>query len=205
MRVLWVDVGCKGRSGRVVSAQAHDRQQLLVKCRLKANPRRGRITSLSADGISASHKRLLDVLDPQVRTALEFAESRIAKRRKLQAYPGANDALEIERLMDVVRATTRDMYSEEERLLSQRAQRAGAGQRLTKFIAIVGALLGAGLWVLARLAVGQTQTTLKEEGLTKGVYFAGVADEFLGAPVSRCCELFPPVGILIPLATWFSI
>ena len=106
MRVLWVDVGCKGRSGRVVSAQAHDRQQLLVKCRLKANPRRGRITSLSADGISASYKRLLDVLDPQVRTALEFAESRIAKRRKLQAYPGANDALEIERLMDVVRATT---------------------------------------------------------------------------------------------------
>jgi len=55
MRVLWVDVGCKGRGGRVVSAQAHDRQQLLVKCRLKANPRRGRITSLSADGISASH------------------------------------------------------------------------------------------------------------------------------------------------------
>ena len=56
MRVLWVDVGCKGRGGRVVSAQAHDRQQLLVKCRLKANPRRGRITSLSADGISASHR-----------------------------------------------------------------------------------------------------------------------------------------------------
>jgi hypothetical protein len=47
----------RGRSGRVVSAQAHDRQQLLLKCRLKANPRRGRITSLLADGISASHRR----------------------------------------------------------------------------------------------------------------------------------------------------
>jgi PAS domain S-box-containing protein len=108
---------------------------------------------LTADNLS--QQRRLDVLEPQVRTALDFAESIIAKRRKSQAYPGGGDALEIERLLDVVRATTRDMYAEEKRLLGQRTQRAAAGQWLTKLIAITGAFLGAGLWVLARLAVNR--------------------------------------------------
>jgi PAS domain S-box-containing protein len=108
---------------------------------------------LTADNLS--QQRQLDVLGLQVSTALEFAENIIAKRRKLQAYPGGSDALEIERLIDVVRATTRDMQAEEARLLIQRTQRAHAGQRLTKFIAIVGALLGAGLWGLARFAVNR--------------------------------------------------
>jgi PAS domain S-box-containing protein len=98
-------------------------------------------------------QRRLDVVEPQVRTALEFAESIIAKRRKLGAYPGGSDALEIERLIVAVRATTQDMHAEETRLLGQRTQRAAAGQRLTRIIAFVGVFLEVGLWVLAFLVV----------------------------------------------------
>ncbi len=108
---------------------------------------------LTADNLS--QQRRLDLLRPQVGTAIEFAESIIAKRRNLQAYPGASDALETERLLDLVRATTQDMYDEETRLLSQRIKKARAGQVLARIIAIAGALLAAGLWSLARLAVNR--------------------------------------------------
>jgi PAS domain S-box-containing protein len=106
---------------------------------------------LTADNLS--QQRRLDVLEPQVRTALEFAESIIAKRRKLGAYAGGSDALEIEGLIDAVRATTGDMHAEETRLLRQRTQRAAAGQRLARIIAIVGAFLKVGSWILAFLVI----------------------------------------------------
>ena len=111
----------------------------------------GKLRHLTADNLS--QQRRLDILEPQTHTAFDFADSIIAKRRKLQAYPGGEDALETERLLDVVRATTRDMYAEEIRLLGERTQRAGAGQRLARTIALAGALLAVGLWSLARLAV----------------------------------------------------
>src|SRR6204780_668291 len=63
---------------------------------------------LTADNLS--QQRRLDVLEPQLRTALEFAESIIAKRRKLGDYAGDSDALESERLIDAVGATTGDMH-----------------------------------------------------------------------------------------------
>ncbi|HEV8046673.1 MAG TPA: PAS domain S-box protein [Terriglobales bacterium] len=113
----------------------------------------GRLRDLTADNLS--QQRRLDVLEPQLRTAFDFAESIIAKRRKLQAYPGGDDPLETERLLEVVRATTRDMYAEETRLLGQRTQRAGAGQRLARIIALAGAFLAVGLWSLARFAVNR--------------------------------------------------
>jgi PAS domain S-box-containing protein len=108
---------------------------------------------LTADNLS--QQRRLDVLEPQVSTALDFAESIIAKRRRLRAYPGSGDALEIERLLDVVRATTRDLYTEEQKLLIQRTQRAVAGQRLAGLIAIVGIVVGLILWALAKFAVNR--------------------------------------------------
>ena len=106
---------------------------------------------LTADNLS--QQRRLDVLEPQVRTALEFADSIVAKRRKLGAYAGSSDALEIEGLIDAVRATTGDMHAEETRLLSQRTQRAAAGQRLAMIIAIVGVFLKVGAWILAFLVI----------------------------------------------------
>ena len=106
---------------------------------------------LTADNLSQQQR--LDVLEPQVRTALEFAESIIAKRRKLGAYVGGSDALEIEGLIDAVHATTGDMHAEETRLLSQRTQRTAAEQRLARIIAIVGAFLKVGSWILAFLVI----------------------------------------------------
>jgi signal transduction histidine kinase/CHASE3 domain sensor protein len=106
---------------------------------------------LTADNLS--QQRRLDVLEPQVRTALEFADSIVAKRRKLGAYAGSSDALEIEGLIDALRATTGDMHAEETRLLSQRTQRAAAGQRLAMIIAIVGVFLKVGSWILAFLVI----------------------------------------------------
>jgi len=61
------------------------------------------------------------------RTALEFAESIVAKRRKLGAYAGGSDALEIEGLIDAVRATTGDLHAEATRLLSQRTPKNSVG------------------------------------------------------------------------------
>jgi PAS domain S-box-containing protein len=106
---------------------------------------------LTAD--NPSQRRRLDVLEPQVRTALEFAESIIAKRREPGAYAAGSDALEMERLIDAVRATTGDMHAEETRLLSQRTQRATAAQRLAMIIAIVGVFLKVGSWILAFLII----------------------------------------------------
>jgi hypothetical protein len=106
---------------------------------------------LTADNLS--QQRRLEVLEPQVRTALEFGDSIIAKRRKLGAYPGGSDALEIETLIEGVRVTSRDMQAEETRLLTQRSQRAVAGQRLTKITAVAGVFLEVGLWVLVFLVV----------------------------------------------------
>src|ERR1700683_4880245 len=102
---------------------------------------------LTADNLS--QRRQLETLEPRVRAALEFAEGIIAERRKLGAYPGGNDALEIERLVVAVRTTTQDMHAEETRLLSQRSQRAAAGQRSTRIIAITGIFLEVGVWSLA--------------------------------------------------------
>jgi PAS domain S-box-containing protein len=112
-----------------------------------------RLRQLTVDNLS--QWRRLDLLEPRLRAAFDFADSIIAKRRKLQAYPGGEDALETERLLDVVRATTRDMYAEETRLLSQRTQRARAGQQLARLIALAGAFLAIGLWSLARFAVNR--------------------------------------------------
>jgi PAS domain S-box-containing protein len=106
---------------------------------------------LTADNLS--QQRRLEVLEPQVRTALEFGDSIIAKRRKLGAYLGGSDALEIETLIEGVRVTSRDMQAEETRLLTQRSQRAVAGQRLTKITAVAGVFLEVGLWVLVFLVV----------------------------------------------------
>jgi PAS domain S-box-containing protein len=114
----------------------------------------GKLRHLTADNLS--QQRRLDTLEPQLHVAFDFAESIIAKRRKLQANPaGGDDALETERLLDLVRAITRDMYAEETRLLGQRTQRAGAGQRLARIMALAGAFLAIGLWSLARLAVNR--------------------------------------------------
>jgi PAS domain S-box-containing protein len=106
---------------------------------------------LTAD--NRSQQQRLDALGPQVRAALEFGDSIIAKRRKLGTRAGSNDALEIEGFIDAVRATTEDMHAEETRLLSQRTQRAAQGQRLARIIAIVGLFIKVGSWILAFLVI----------------------------------------------------
>jgi PAS domain S-box-containing protein len=100
-------------------------------------------------------QRRLDVLEPQIRAALTFAGSLVAKHRQGQASPGAREVLETERLMNEVRTTAEGMQADETRLLSQRTQRTAAGRRLTSLIIVVGMLVGAGLLALARVAVNR--------------------------------------------------
>ena len=106
---------------------------------------------LTADDLT--QQRRLDVLDPQIHAALEFADSIIAKRRNLGAHAGKSDALETEKFLSAVRATTRDMYIEETRLLNQHTERAQTGQQLTRIMALIGVLVGSGLWILAKVVV----------------------------------------------------
>jgi PAS domain S-box-containing protein len=105
---------------------------------------------LTAD--NSSLQRDLDVLEPQLSAAIEFAQQIIAKR-KVHAFPGGPEALEIERLTDAVRATTGEMRDEEERLLEVRLKRASAHRQLTRLISFAGIFVGVCLWGLARLAV----------------------------------------------------
>jgi PAS domain S-box-containing protein len=96
--------------------------------------------------------RLLDVLEPQVRAALEFAEGVVAKRRT-QAVPDNAEILETERLMDAVWTTTKKMHDEEMRLLSQRTEKTRQERGLASLTMVFGVFVGAALLTVARFAV----------------------------------------------------
>jgi PAS domain S-box-containing protein len=111
------------------------------------------LRQLTAD--NPIQQQRIDLLHSQVAAALEFADLIIARRQKQGAYPAARDALEIEKHISVVRGTTREMYEEEDQLLTQRAPRIRAGQQLSRLIATLGIFFGVGLWVLAKLVVNR--------------------------------------------------
>jgi signal transduction histidine kinase len=108
---------------------------------------------LTAD--NSIQQRRLDVLEPQVRAALELAARIIAKRQQTGAVTDASEVLEAESLMDAVRATTQEMRADEMRLLSQRTERTKMEQRSTGFILVLGILVGTALLTLAGFAVNR--------------------------------------------------
>jgi PAS domain S-box-containing protein len=108
---------------------------------------------LTAD--NPSQQRRLDALEPQLRAVLQSASKIVAKSRQMRAGPGADEALEIEKLTDSVRTTIQEMHAEEMQLLSQRTQRTKTGRRWTTFIVVTGIFVGAGLLVLAGLGVNR--------------------------------------------------
>jgi len=113
----------------------------------------GALRHLTVD--NPNEQRLLDVLEPQSRAALEFAASIVAKRRQTHTALGPDEVLETERLMDAVSATTQTMHAEEMRLLSQRTPRTEAERRLTSLIMFIGVFVGAGLLTMAKFAVNR--------------------------------------------------
>jgi PAS domain S-box-containing protein len=112
-----------------------------------------RLRHLTAD--DSGQQRRVDVLEQQVRQAADFSDGVISQRHKVRTPTKSSDVLETERMMDGVRATSHDMFQEEQRLLALRTERARDGQRLTRIIALVSALLGIILWMLARLVVNR--------------------------------------------------
>ena len=113
----------------------------------------GSLRRLTAD--NPGQQRRLDVLDRQVRAALEFADSIVDQRRKRHAVPNAGEVLETEALMGALQATTQEMQAEETRLLSERTERTKAERRLTGFIMVFGALVAAGVLTVAKFAVNR--------------------------------------------------
>jgi PAS domain S-box-containing protein len=111
------------------------------------------LRSLTAD--NPIEQRRMDVLEPQVRSALSLTDSMVAKRRQLKVAPGANEIDETERLVNAALATGQEMHAEEIQLLSRRTQRTRAGRRFTTFVIVVGIFVGAGLLALARLAINR--------------------------------------------------
>jgi PAS domain S-box-containing protein len=101
-----------------------------------------------------TQQRRMDVLEPQVRAALEFSASVVAKRRQ-QTLRESSDAIEIEKLMDAVRATTEEMKTEELQLLRRRTQSTKSGRRWASLIILAGVLVGASLLGFAGLAVNR--------------------------------------------------
>jgi PAS domain S-box-containing protein len=111
------------------------------------------LRSLTAD--NPKEQRRMDVLEPQVRSALSLTDSTVAKRRQLKVAPGANEIDETERLVNAALAAGQEMHAEEIQLLSRRTQRTRAGRRFTTFVIVVGIFVGAGLLALARLAINR--------------------------------------------------
>ena len=109
------------------------------------------LRSLTAD--NPNEQRRMDVLEPQVNSALRLTDSIVAKRRQLKVAPGASEIHEIERLMNAALATGQEMHAEEMQLLSRRTQRTKTERRFTGFVIAVGISVGAGLLALARLAI----------------------------------------------------
>ena len=108
---------------------------------------------LTAD--NPKQQRRLDVLEPQMHVALDFAETLVTERQQKEALPGANEIAETQRLIDAMRVTTQEMQAEETQWLSESTQRTQAGRRFTGFIIVAGIFVGAGLLTLARLAVNR--------------------------------------------------
>jgi PAS domain S-box-containing protein len=108
---------------------------------------------LTAD--NPNQQRRLDVLEPQVHAALDFAESLVAEREQLQTFPSTSEILDGQRLVDAVLATTHEMQAEETELLNQRTKKTQAGRRFTSFIIVAGIFVGAVLLGIARLAVNR--------------------------------------------------
>jgi PAS domain S-box-containing protein len=100
-----------------------------------------------------SQTRRLDLFETQVHAAIQFADSILAKRRRLGAYSSGSDVLEIESLFAAALTTNQDMLAEETRLISHRTQTATTGQPLARIIATVCVLSEVALWVLAFLIV----------------------------------------------------
>src|SRR5580704_8083290 len=111
----------------------------------------GALRHLTLDNLS--QQRRIDGLRIQVQATLDFSDSIIAKRQTHGAYPGGSDALQTEKHLDAIRAASRDMYAEEDRLLNQRTATAQATRESTKVVAALGVLLSVLLWILARVAV----------------------------------------------------
>jgi len=106
-------------------------------------------------GDNPNQQRRLNVIEAQIRAALEFAEIIVAQRRRSLRAPSTDEIPRTESLMNAVDATGQEMKAEEIRLLSQRTQSATVGRRLTRFIIILGPLVGVSLLALARLAVNR--------------------------------------------------
>jgi len=108
---------------------------------------------LTAD--NPKEQRRMDVLEPQVLSALSLTDSIVAKRRQLKVAPVASEIHQTERLMNAALAIGQEMHAEEMQLLSRRIQRARTGRRFTGFVIVVGIFVGAGLLALARLAINR--------------------------------------------------
>jgi PAS domain S-box-containing protein len=106
---------------------------------------------LTAD--NASQQRRLETFDAETRAAIAFADSVISKRRRERVYPGARDALDLERHLENIRAISQKLYDEESRLLIVRKQKSQSDRLWTKTIAVTGNLLGSVLWMLTWLGV----------------------------------------------------
>jgi PAS domain S-box-containing protein len=102
-----------------------------------------------------NQQRRLDVLEPQMHAALDFAESLVAERQQRQTFPSTSEVLDGQRLLDAVLATTHEMQAEETQLLNQRTKKTLAARRFTSFIIVAGIFVGAVLLGIAKLAVNR--------------------------------------------------
>jgi CHASE3 domain sensor protein len=108
---------------------------------------------LTAD--NPSQQRRWEVLEPQVRARIEFAERMVAARRQNGTIPTLPE-LEQGRLLTVaVRSTVQQMQAEEERLLAERSRKTRSSRQVSTLTVLLGTLVGVGFLVTAAFAVNR--------------------------------------------------
>ncbi len=84
----------------------------------------------------------VDALEPQIDSALEFADALVASRKNTGAIPDIRVVRENNRLGNAARAAIRRMQAEEDRLMMERNLESDGARRTTTAVVLVGGLVG---------------------------------------------------------------
>jgi PAS domain S-box-containing protein len=111
--------------------------------------------------LSADRAATVDALEPQIQSALRFADALVASRKSTGTTPDMRVVRQNNRLINATATAVRQMHAEEDRLLMERSRESDVARRTTTAIAIAGGFVG--LFLLSGIGYAtlrETRTTI---------------------------------------------